>query len=101
MAKDKIVEDPLTKLMNKIGITGIASAIFTIIIGIFIIIYDDLLWEDVRLLIGFYFLIIGLINLIGYIYSIYSQHKSEKTYIETETFKFKMKEETGEEDDQK
>ena len=88
MANDKIMNDSLTKLMDKIGITGIASAAFTIMIGFFIIIYD-ITWEEAKLLIGFYFIIVGLINLIGYVYSMYSQHKVDTTYVEMETLKTK------------
>ena len=89
MIKDKIKGDPITKIMSKIGITGIAAGIFTITIGVFLIIYEDLTWDDMRLIIGFYFIVVGLINLTGYIYSMYSQHKVDTTYVEMETLKTK------------
>ncbi len=88
MSEDKFVEDPVGKVFNRIGITGIASAVLTIIIGIFVISYP-IEWEQFKLLIGLYLVIVGAINLIGYIFSLISKYKGERTYIETETIKLK------------
>ena len=84
--KDNVVRDPFSKIFKKIGITGIASAILTMIFGMVIMIYP-LQWEDFRLIIGLFLFIIGLVNLTGYIISMVSRHKSMKTYVETETMK--------------
>jgi Na+/H+ antiporter NhaD/arsenite permease-like protein len=84
----KVVDDPIGRLFNKIGITGIASAILTIIFGTAIIIID-FEWEHFKLFIGLYLLIVGLVNLGGYVYSMYSRVKRQKTYIETETIAMK------------
>jgi cytochrome c biogenesis protein CcdA len=84
--KDGVVRDPLSKIFQKIGITGIASAILTMIFGMVIIIYP-LQWEEFRVIIGIFLFFIGLINLIGFILSMVSRYKSMKTYVETETMK--------------
>ena len=86
--KEKVVDDPVGKVFNKIGITGIASAILTIVFGCFIILYE-LTWDQVRFFIGLFFVLVGIINLGGYIYSIYSRRKGANTYIETETLAMK------------
>lgn len=88
MVEKKLVNDPITRLMDKIGITGVAAGVFTLLFGIFLIFYN-VEWVDVRIFIGLYFLFVGLINIFGYIYSMYSQHRVETTYIEMETLKTK------------
>lgn len=84
--KESVVNDPLSKLFKKIGVTGIASATLTIIFGIVIMIYP-LQWEDFRLIIGLFLFTIGMVNLAGYVISMVSRHKTMKTYVETETMK--------------
>ena len=88
--KETLVNDPISKVFKKIGITGIAAAIFTMVFGLVIIIYP-LEWEDAKLLIGLFLFIPGLVNLTGYVVSIVSRHRAMKTYVETETMK-EMKE---------
>jgi len=87
--KKKIgVDNQVTKIMNKMGITGIASALFTAILGLFIILYEDFHWEHFRLIIGLYLLIVGVMNITGYVISLLDKRK-ENIYIETETLKTK------------
>jgi len=85
---DNVVDDSVTKVMNKIGITGIASALFTAILGLIIILYNEFQWEHFRLIIGLYLLIVGIMNLTGYVISMVDK-KKENIYIETETLKTK------------
>lgn len=87
-SQEKVVDDPVGKFFNKIGISGIAAAVLTIVFGCFIIIYEPT-WEQVRFFIGIYFVLVGMINLGGYVLSLYSRRKGEKTYIETETIAMK------------
>ncbi len=82
-----VVDDSMTKVMNKIGITGIASALFTAILGVIVILYP-FEWEHLKLIIGLYLLIVGVMNLTGYVISMVDK-KDENIYIETETLKTK------------
>ena len=82
-----VVNDSVTRVMNKVGITGIASAFFTAALGVLIIIYP-IEWEQFKLLIGLYLLIVGVMNITGYVTSITGK-KKENIYIETETLKTK------------
>ena len=82
-----VVDDSMTKVMNKMGITGIASALFTAILGVIIILYP-FEWEHLKLIIGLYLLIVGVMNLTGYVISMVDK-KDENIYIETETLKTK------------
>ena len=82
-----VVDDSMTKVMNKIGITGIASALFTAILGVIIILYP-FEWEHLKLIIGLYLLVVGVMNLTGYVISMVDK-KDENIYIETETLKTK------------
>jgi uncharacterized membrane protein (DUF373 family) len=84
--KETLVNDPLSKLFKKIGVTGIAAAILTMSIGLVVIFYP-LQWEEFKLLIGLFLFVLGLINLTGYVVSIVSRHRAMKTYVETETMK--------------
>ena len=87
----KIVEEPFSKVFKKIGITGVASSIMTLVFGI-IIIVSSIEWEQLKLLIGLYLLIVGTINLTGHVLSILTKNKIQKTYIETEVFHPNFKE---------
>ena len=82
-----VVDDSMTKVLNKIGITGIASAIFTAILGVIIILYP-FEWEHLKLIIGLYLLVVGVMNLTGFVISMVDK-KEENIYIETETLKTK------------
>ena len=82
-----VVDDSMTKVLNKIGITGIASAIFTAILGVIIILYP-FEWEHLKLIIGLYLLVVGVMNLTGFLISMVDK-KEENIYIETETLKTK------------
>ena len=82
-----VVDDSMTKALNKMGITGIASALFTAILGVIIILYP-FEWEHLKLIIGLYLLIVGVMNLTGYVISMVEK-KEENIYIETETLKTK------------
>lgn len=87
----KIVEEPFSRVFKKIGITGVASSIMTLIFGV-IIIVSSIEWEQLKLLIGIYLLIVGTINLTGHVLSILTRNKIQKTYIETEVFHPNFKE---------
>ena len=87
----KIVEEPFSKVFKKIGITGVASSIMTLVFGIFLIIYP-VTWEKLQLIIGLYLLVVGTINLTGHVLSILTRNKIQKTYIETEVFHPNFKE---------
>lgn len=82
-----MVDDSMTRILNKMGMTGIASALFTAILGAIIIFYP-IQWEHFKLIIGLYLLIVGVMNLTGYIISMLDK-KKENIYIETETLKTK------------
>ena len=82
-----VVDNNITKVMNKIGITGIASALLTAIFGI-IIIFADITWENAKLVLGLYLLMVGIMNLTGYLISMVGK-KEDNIYIETETLKTK------------
>ena len=82
-----VVDDSMTKVMNKMGITGIASALFTAILGVIIILYP-FEWEHLKLIIGLYLLVVGVMNMTGYLISMVDK-KKENIYIETETLKTK------------
>ena len=86
--KNNVVDNSMTKVMNKIGITGIASALLTAIFGI-IIIFADITWDDAKLVLGLYLLMVGVMNLTGYLISMVSKKEEENIYIETETLKTK------------
>ncbi len=84
---NNVVDNKMTKVMSKIGITGIASALLTALFGV-IIIFADITWENAKLVLGLYLLIVGVMNLTGYLISIFD-NKKENIYIETETLKTK------------
>ena len=51
------------KMLEKLGVTGMVAAILTIIFGILVIVFPDLIaW-----LVGIYLIIVGLIDLIGHL----------------------------------
>ncbi len=82
-----MIDDSMTKALNKMGITGIASALFTAILGVIIILYP-IQWEHFKLIIGLYLLIVGVMNITGYLISMVDK-KEDNIYIETETLKTK------------
>ena len=84
---DNVVDDKMSNILNKIGITGIASALLTIVFGLFIMIYP-ITWDQARLVIGLYLLVVGVMNMTGYVISIVDE-KKDNIYIETETLKTK------------
>ena len=86
-SKDNVVNNSMTKVMNKIGITGIASALLTALFGL-IIIFTDIEWAHAKLVLGLYLLMVGVMNLTGYLISM-ADKKDENIYIETETLKTK------------
>ena len=86
-SKNNVVDNSMTKVMTKIGITGIASALLTAIFGI-IIIFADITWDNAKLVLGLYLLMVGIMNLTGYLISMFEK-KEENIYIETETLKTK------------
>jgi len=87
MADKVIVDDKVNKTLNKMGFTGMASALVTAILGAIIIIFP-IEWEHFKLIIGLYLVIVGVMNLTGYIISMIGK-KKENIYIETETLKTK------------
>lgn len=82
-----VVDDSMTKALNKMGVTGIASALFTAILGVIIILYP-FEWNHLKLIIGLYLLVVGVMNITGYLISMVEK-KEENIYIETETLKTK------------
>ena len=61
--KENVIDQTVGKIFGKLGITGLATAILMIVFGILIIIFQWLIpW-----LIGLYLIIVGVINLVGYI----------------------------------
>ena len=83
-----VVDNSMTKALNKMGITGIASALFTAILGVVIILYP-FEWEHLKLIIGLYLLVVGVMNITGYLISMVGKKEEEHIYIETETLKTK------------
>ena len=63
----------------------------TLVFGV-IIIVSSIEWEQLKLIIGLYLLIVGTINLTGHVLSILTRNKIQKTYIETEVFQHNFKE---------
>ena len=83
MNKEELTNGDISKkLLGKLGITGIASAILTIGFGIIILI--DLL--ELKLLVGLYLIIVGGTNLAGYLSTVLVK---PGTYVEQETIKIK------------
>ena len=51
------------KMLEKLGITGMVAAILTIVFGILVILFPNLIaW-----LVGIYLIVVGLIDLIGHL----------------------------------
>ena len=51
------------KMLEKLGITGMVAAVLTIVFGILVIVFPDLIaW-----LVGIYLIVVGLIDLIGHL----------------------------------
>ncbi len=71
MAEGNVVDDAVGNIFGKLGITGMAAAIITIIFGIVVIIYDEFL----ALIIGLYLIIIGVIQLVQYIPTVMAKKK--------------------------
>ena len=78
------MDDTVGKIFGKLGITGMASAILTIVFGIIVLMKII----DLELIIGLYLLVVGVMNLTGYVISMVDK-KDENIYIETETLKTK------------
>ncbi len=70
------------KILGKLGITGIASAILTIAFGIIILTG----YLDLELLVGLYLIIVGGTNLAGYLSTVLVKPGN---YVEQETIKMK------------
>ncbi len=57
------MDDTVGKIFGKLGITGMAAAIVTIIFGIVVL----LKIVEIELIVGLYLLIVGIIQFVGYI----------------------------------
>ncbi|MCK4266209.1 MAG: hypothetical protein KAX31_02940 [Thermoplasmata archaeon] len=66
---DNVIDETVGKIFGKLGITGMAAAILTIIFGVIVIL--DII--TIELIVGLYLIIVGIINLIGYIPAITAQ----------------------------
>ena len=60
---DNVIDETVGKIFGKLGITGMAAAVLTIIFGVIVIL--DII--TIELIVGLYLIIVGIINLIGYI----------------------------------
>ena len=66
---DNVIDETVGKIFGKLGITGMAAAVLTIIFGVIVIL--DII--TIELIVGLYLIIVGIINLIGYIPAITAQ----------------------------
>ena len=66
---DNVIDETVGKIFGKLGITGMAAAILTIIFGVIVIL--DII--TIELIVGLYLIIVGIINLIGYIPALTAQ----------------------------
>ena len=71
MAEGNVVDDTVSKIFGKLGITGMAAAIITIIFGIVVL----LSIIDLVLIVGLYLIIVGIVQLISYIPAITAKKK--------------------------
>ncbi len=56
---------PPEKILKRMGVTGTAAAVLMIIFGVLVISFPNLIsW-----LVGIYLIVVGLMNLVGYIVS--------------------------------
>ena len=65
------MDDTVGKIFGKLGITGMAAAVVTIIFGI-VVLFGIV---DLELIIGLYLIIVGVIQLIGYIPAITAKNQ--------------------------
>jgi uncharacterized membrane protein HdeD (DUF308 family) len=63
LPEGNVVDDTVGKIFGKLGITGMAAAIITIIFGIIVL----LKVVDLELIVGLYLIIVGIIQLVSYI----------------------------------
>lgn len=63
MTEGNIVDDTVGNIFSKLGITGMAAALVTIIFGIIVLLEV----VKIELIVGLYLLIVGIIQLVQYI----------------------------------
>ena len=71
MTEGNVVDETVGKIFGKLGITGMAAAIVTIVFGIVVLIKI----VEIELIIGLYLIIVGVIQLVGYIPAITAKNK--------------------------
>ncbi len=63
MPGKNVVDDTIGRLFGKLGISGMAAAILTIVFGVIIILNVI----SIALIVGLYLIIVGVVQLVGYI----------------------------------
>lgn len=71
MTEGNVVDDTVGKIFGKLGITGMAAAIITIVFGIIVLMKI----VELELIVGLYLLIVGIVQLISYIPAVTAKKK--------------------------
>ncbi len=71
MPEGNVVDDVVGKIFGKLGISGMAAAILTIVFGVIVIMNI----VSIELIVGLYLIIVGVIQLIGYIPALTARNK--------------------------
>ena len=66
-----MVDDTVGKIFGMLGITGMAAAVVTIIFGIVVLLEV----VKIELIVGLYLIVVGIIQLIGYIPAITAKNR--------------------------
>jgi uncharacterized membrane protein HdeD (DUF308 family) len=68
---DNVVDNAMGKVFGTLGITGILTAIIMIVFGVVVIMWPD----SIAWIIGLYLIIVGVIQVIGYIPALTAKNK--------------------------
>lgn len=68
---ENVIDDTVGKIFGKLGITGMIAAIVTIIFGVIVLLEI----VTIELIVGLYLIIVGVIQLIGYIPAIMAKKR--------------------------
>lgn len=71
MVEGNVVDETVGNIFGKLGITGMAAALITIIFGVIILLNV----VSVELIVGLYLIIIGIIQLVQYIPTVTTKQK--------------------------
>ena len=71
MAAANVVDDTVGNIFGKLGITGMAAAIITIIFGVIVLMKV----VELELIVGIYLIIVGVIQMVSYIPAVTASKK--------------------------